>query len=261
MEEKLNEFMVKINERLDHFQRQIDRSGHYGDNFQRHGSNNKTWQERPIDDRNYVAAGSALQSASGPVADVQGEYAALRDSLSSIKVPAELKLNESRQGIKRSDQPVFNILTKCSRYNETIIKLLSTITPEAPVTQEKLDQWFLACNAQCKYLQDEYASIVVSGQFDPSTARIFRALQKNTTGLGPDSLNTLRSAAALSAATNNHQRGTNTQSNPSRGRGGRGNYFRQDYQRDAFRPFAQRSFPNRRYQREDNSGGMNDVSE
>ena len=103
------------------------------------------------------------------------------------------------QGIQRQDQPVFNVLCKCSRYNETLVKLLSTIEPGSSVTQETLDQLFLIAQAQGRYLQEEYAALIVNGQFDKRTSKLFLALQKNTSRHNPSSLDTLRSAASLAA--------------------------------------------------------------
>ena len=40
----------------------------------------------------------------------------------------------------------------------------------------------------------------MNGQFDASTAKIFKSLQKNTSGFDQDSLETLRAAATLLAA-------------------------------------------------------------
>ncbi|KAH3726514.1 hypothetical protein DPMN_052381 [Dreissena polymorpha] len=118
--------------------------------------------------------------------DIQGEFSALKNSLSRVRLTAELKLNESRQGVRRSDQPVLNIL-KCSRYSETSAKLLATLEPGQPLTQDTLDRLFLISHAQCKYMKDEYAAVLVNSQFDNSTSKLFRALQKNTSGLNAES--------------------------------------------------------------------------
>ncbi|KAH3860993.1 hypothetical protein DPMN_023919, partial [Dreissena polymorpha] len=91
-----------------------------------------------------------------------------------------LKLNESHQ-------PVLNILTKCSRYGETSAKLLATLEPGQHLTQDTLDKLFLISHAQCKYLQDEYAAVLLNSQFDNSTSRLFRAVQKNTSWLNAES--------------------------------------------------------------------------
>ena len=71
-------------------------------------------------------------------------------------------------------------------------------------------------------MQDEYAALIVNGQFDNKTSKLFRALQKNTSGLNPSSLDTLRSAAFLAAVSKPPQ-ASRYGSYSARGRG-RGNY-------------------------------------
>ncbi|KAH3788977.1 hypothetical protein DPMN_167143 [Dreissena polymorpha] len=178
--------------------------------------------------------------------DNQGKFSALKDSLSRVSLPAELKLNESRQGIRRSDQPVLNILKQCSRYSETSAKLLATLEPGQPLTHDTLDKLFLVAHAQCKYLQDEYAAVLVYSQFDNSTSRLFRALKKNTSGLNAKSLETLRSAATLAAASR-QQRGINSSNQTAKGRGRR--YGQRSG--DVFSGMSHRGFPQNR--RKDNS--------
>lgn len=51
-----------------------------------------------------------------------------------------------------------------------------------------------------QYLQDEYASILVNSHFDSTTSKLFRTMKKNTFGLNASSLETIQSAASLSAA-------------------------------------------------------------
>jgi len=181
------------------------------------------------------------------IQDIQGEFQSIRDALSRVKLPAELKLNDySRQGIRRNDQPLLNVISKCGRFNETFIKLLTTIDPGSKISQQTLDQLFVIAHAQCKYLQDEYASLIVSNQFDNNTSRLFRTLQRNTSGLNPASLETLRSAAAISAASREPSRDSHSNRGYSHfnrggfGRGRRG-YYRPT--QDVFNRFANRPFP------------------
>jgi len=240
MEEEFQRFMDSVSKKLDSFDRRIQEGIEC---VQRDTLNSRSSPAlADLSDQtqrsSHVAPGTACATGTS---DIQGDFAALRDSLSRIKLPAELKLNESRQGIRRSDQPVLNILTKCSRYSETSARLLSTIEPGQPVTQETLDSLFLISHAQSKYLQDEYAALVVNSQFDNSTSRLFRALQKNTSGLNTDSLETLRSAATLAAASR-QPRGNDRGRGSGRSRGS-----------DVFSRFSQRGFPQRRYNRDDNS--------
>ena len=168
-----------------------------------------------------------------------------------------MKLNDSRQGIKRTDQPLMNALAKCGRYCETGIKLLCSLEAGTELKQETLDNLFLIQYAQIKYLQEEYAALLVNGQFDASTAKIFRSLQKNTSGFDQDSLETLRAAATLSAAWrptggSTEDRFTARRGFPGTGRGRqRGSYNGRTQDRDVFQSFANRQFP-RRPAREDN---------
>ncbi|KAH3704780.1 hypothetical protein DPMN_079841 [Dreissena polymorpha] len=138
----------------------------------------------------FVARWTGISTASGTLpTDIQGEFSALKDSLS-----------------------------QCSRYSETSAKLQATLEPGQPLTQDTLDKLFLISHAQCKYLQDEYAAVLVNSQFDNSTSKLFLALQKNTSGLNAESLETLRSAATLATASR-PQRGGYYRNQPARGRG------------------------------------------
>lgn len=186
--------------------------------------------------------------AAGVGSDTQGEFQTLKDSLSRLKLPSELKLNESRQGIQRADQAVYHVLTRCARYSETSLKLLSTIEPGTIITAETLEQFFLINQAQIQYLQDEYASILVNSQFDTTTSKLFRALQKNTSGLNASALETLRSAASLSAAAkppaSTASRQYSTYNNRGQYRGGSRGGYRSGP--DTFDRFSRRQFPTKR---------------
>ena len=197
---------------------------------------------------------AATAGASAPGAsDVQGEFKALQDSLSRVKLPSNLRLNEGRQGIRRSDQPLLNVITRCARYTEAILKLLSS-TDE----QVDLDAVNFAAYSQIKYLQDEYAALVVNNTFDPTTSRLFRAMQRNTTGLSSDAQETLKQAASLAAVSrptreaggytnNSNNTGYNNFGGFYRGRG-RGNRGSRGRGRpDIFHGFSSSSpFPPRR---------------
>jgi hypothetical protein len=252
LENKFDEFMSSFDNRLRNIEKGL--------------SETRFAQERRSEDSIPPALGLVgasnppfLSSATGATSnqpDLQAEFQSLKDSLSKVKIPAELRLNDSRQGIKRSDQPLLNVIVKCGRYCETGIKLLGTLEAGSSLDQETLDNLFLIHHAQVKYLQEEFAALLVNGQFDTSTAKIFRSLQRNTSGFDQTSLETLRSAATLAAAGRSSgsgdERGRRGQSYfYGRGRG-RGSFsYRQD--RDVFQSFANRQFPNRRQPREDNS--------
>jgi hypothetical protein len=81
---------------------------------------------------------------------------------------------------------------------------------------DKLTQLVRAQQAQIKYLQDEYANLIVQGKFDKQTSQTFRALQKHTSGLNSQALHNLRLATAVSGVAGN---GNTTTVNAGIGRG------------------------------------------
>lgn len=58
--------------------------------------------------------------------DIRSEFGAIKDALTKIKLPADLRLCDSRQGIRRSAETTYNILSRCARYAETSNCLLSS---------------------------------------------------------------------------------------------------------------------------------------
>ena len=145
----------------------------------------------------------------GASRDIQGEFAAIRDSLQRVKLPSDIRLNDSnKQGVRRQDHPTANILIKCARYIETLFKILSQCSIESSQApqdlKESLDTLFTVCLANIRYIQEEYASIIVQGTFDHVTTKMFKSLQKNNSVFSPQQVEILQNAASISAAASHH---------------------------------------------------------
>lgn len=65
--------------------------------------------------------------------DVQAEFAMIKDALSKMKMPANLELNEQKQGFKRAGQQALQILSRSGQYVGTSLKLLMTPSPPKEV--------------------------------------------------------------------------------------------------------------------------------
>ena len=153
--------------------------------------------------------GPGVPAAESPVvSDLQERYGAIRSSVEKVTLPNCYKLHDSRTGIKREDQPVFNVLSKCGRYVETIVKLLSEVDEDKPLDLEPITT---VLRANIEYLQDEYSALLVKGKFDSNTANLFRALSRGNSGFTQRNLENVRVAAELSSI---HSR-YNTPSRPS----------------------------------------------
>lgn len=171
--------------------------------------------------------------------DIQGEFLTIKDSVNNIRLPTDLKVSDTKQGIKREDQAHSAVVNKCARFAETTLKLMWKIDSADNMTQEYMHQLYLIQLAQIRYLQEEHAGLIVQGQFDRDTARLYKALQKNSSGLTPESVTTLQHAAAITASV----RQTQPQRGNTRGRA----YFRGNPRfRNNYSSFSNRDIPFRR---------------
>ena len=187
-------------------------------------------------------------STSSDIAEgsIQEEFQTIKDSLQKVKLPADQKLNDSRVGINRAEQPLYNVVSKCGRYIETAIKWVGIQEP-GKVSQEDLVTLHNILLANLRYLQSEYQALLVQSQFDKDTSRFFRSLQKDNNNFSETALRNLRAAVEVSslrgrpaAADRGFYRG-----NSPRGRGFyRGNSprnFNTNYRSDPFNHLSQRN--------------------
>ena len=103
---------------------------------------------------------TSLGPADCTIEDIQSEFSVIKDTLTKVRLPADLRLCDSRQGIWQADQTTYNILSRCGHYAETTIKLLSSVN-EGNIDKESVQQLFSIQLAQIRYLQEEYLALGV----------------------------------------------------------------------------------------------------
>jgi len=145
--------------------------------------------------------------------NVQQEFIVIKDSLARVKLPNDLKVNDTFRGVARKDQPRSTVVSKCARYGETLIKLLSALDPENVGEGDIQDLTTIAV-AQIRYLQEEHALMLVNSNFGDNVEKIYRTFRTNTSAFSPDAISSLEAAVSMA----NHMPDTN-----SRGRGNWGN--------------------------------------
>ena len=183
--------------------------------------------------------------------DLQSSFQTVKDSLQRIRLPSDQRLQDSRAGIKRADQPLYNVVAKCGRYVETGLKILQQFEDPAESRPQDIQDLYCVMVAHIRYLQDEYSSLLVNSTVNSDTARIFRSFRRNTSGFDRQAIADLRDAAAIVSAARDS--GQQTQSNRGfRGgryswRGGAGRGYRGGFrQSDAYQGmYNQRQFPGR----------------
>ena len=176
----------------------------FGDSSQRHGQHHGG-APLPGATLSTGASGSLGTAGNIPQAGavarvdntVQDEYQSIKDKVSSVKIPQELRVGTSKTGIKREDQNTANIIANCAKYVETTLKLLWNLDEEA--SQDELLEIFNVQKAQIDYLRQEHSSLVVAGQFGAKTSQLFKNLSRGTTNLDDKQLDTLLKAVQITS--------------------------------------------------------------
>ena len=178
------------------------------------------------------------------VGDASTEYVSVRNKHSTVKLPQELTLPDSgKTGIKRTDQPMMNVISKSAKHIETAFKVLKSA--DDTNTGQTFEDLFTVLYALMQFLQEEQASLVVNSTFDPTVGRFFRALQRGGS-FTPAAIDNLRSAASIAAMYRP------SASSTQRGRGRGSSFFNQRGRGDIFHNASSRQFHGRS-QRDNNT--------
>ena len=141
---------------------------------------------------------SSVATAESFSPDVQGEFQNIKDTVQKTNLSPEFRLNDAgnRSGIKRQDQVWANCIARSARYVETSIKLLSNTNTDH-VRATDIENLFVVQLAHIKFLQEEFQSVLVKGLFDENTGKVFRSLQKNTSPLSQEAVQTLKNTTQI----------------------------------------------------------------
>ena len=209
--ERIKSDVSSLTDRIKNIESKDIENGFYGRNFaslEAAGRRSET-ENFTSAHLNSTAAASGLQAVK---TDFQSEFVAIKDSVSKVKLPAEYKLNDNRFAVDKKDNIAYNILSKCARYSETTIKLLQEFpdVEEGSDTERSLEKLLTVEIAQQRYLQEQYASLVVQKDFGQHTAKVFRSLQSNSSAFPQASIETLKSAVQLTSSSGNNGHNNNS---------------------------------------------------
>ena len=162
---------------------------------------------------------------------VQAKYQVVRDSLQRQKLPSDVYLSATKTGISAQSKEVANILSNVAKYGETALKVADVLSEKSSLDEVKaeLEDLVVVLLAQTRYIQEEYAGLVVQGTFGTRTQKVFRSLQKHTSAFTPSVLEQVKTAAQLATladpADRPSGRGDFHQRNNRNYPGTRGGYF------------------------------------
>ena len=198
-----------------------------------------------------TASASKKDCTVSKTVDFQAEFAIVRDSVSRLKLPVDLKFNPNSVGINREDKGAYSILRQSASYVETTLKIVQLLQLGQYPISEAINDLQIVNTAHIKCLKEEHATILVQGKFSKETAGMFKALRKEGNSFSQDTLDTLQIAANLTRDSGRQDssrgRGFNRgRSRPWRGRGyfnnrdGRDNH---QFNRDVYSKFVNQEVP------------------
>ena len=132
--------------------------------------------------------------------DLKWEYEALRDTVSRLKLPADYRMNDSKSGISSKDKEQAAILVRSGKYIETGLKLMGEVQKnwnQREMVAELLDGVLLSLTAHMRYIQEEHGSLYVGGQYGMQTKNIYRTMQRCTSNLTSEDIETLKTAVSI----------------------------------------------------------------
>jgi hypothetical protein len=71
-----------------------------------------------------VPGPTACGAAGNTHLHVQAQYQTIKDSIQNVKLPTDLMVFDNKSGLRREDQQLAGVVSKCARYGETALKLL-----------------------------------------------------------------------------------------------------------------------------------------
>ena len=158
-----------------------------------------------------VGPGPNLGTAANVTDDlsaIQEHFNSIKSSVERVVLPPNLKLHDARTGVKKEDQTTLNVLSRCGRYIETALKVLSQVDEDSGSVD--LTPLVVTLLANIRYLQDEYAALLVKGRFDNPTAQLFRSLQRHNSGFDSQNIQNVRVAAELASIGRSNNRNADT---------------------------------------------------
>ena len=177
--------------------------------------------------------------------NAQEEFQVIKDALQRVKLPSELKVDDTRQGIQRRDQGRVNVISKCARYAETTLKLLSTLQADN-ISEADLRDLSTIAEAQVRYLQEEQSLALVTSTFGDSVERLYKGFKKRDVDV-----EALRASVLLSNQMDRRPRGRGRGGYQQFGRGSsRGRFSQQDSFSNMYTGQAQGRFPSNRFNRD-----------
>ena len=132
--------------------------------------------------------------------DFHAQYEVIKNPVSRIILEPDFILNENRSGITSDDREQAAIISRSAQFVETELKLMQELQVcffDEQKLASVLDQLHTTQKAHMRYLQEEYSSLQVAGQFGPQTRSVFKSLRKQTSTYTTSFIDDIKTAVSV----------------------------------------------------------------
>ena len=128
-------------------------------------------------------------------------FDAVRNSVNRVVLEEDWTAPDSRSSIAASDRELAAILARSGKFVETELKLMKEIQSvyhDKMRVAEYMDQLHVTQKAHMRYIQEEYNSLQLGGQFGSQTKSVFKQIRRNITVYMPAFVDDIKAALAVS---------------------------------------------------------------
>lgn len=131
------------------------------------------------------ASAAGIDDSATSSDSIQREYEILKNSLTRVRLPSELTVFDSKQGISKNCQTAVGVVSKCARYAECALKQLAVIQTKGTrnIEPEDFEALVSIHRAQIDFLQSKYTSLLIKSNFDENTHKFYEFLDKSNSAL------------------------------------------------------------------------------
>ena len=171
--------------------------------------------------------------------DYKARFESIRSSVSKTILDSDWSFSDSKAGIASSDRELAAVISRSAKYVETELKLMQEVQKvfdQEDKVAECMDQLHSVQKAHMRYLQEEFNSLQVGGQYGAQAKSVFKAISRNTSVYTPAFIDDIKTVLNITG---------NSQPQQQQQRG-RGNSFRPRFQSSRFphnTQFRPRRFP------------------
>ena len=145
------------------------------------------------------------KSHTPPQSDYKAQYEAIRSAVGRVILDPDWMLTDSKTGISSTDRELAAIVARSAKHVETELKLmqeLQSVFGDNTKVADLMDQLHIVQKAHIRYLQEEYSSLQIAGQYGQQAKSVFKSIRRSTILYTPAFVDDIKTVLSVTGAGN-----------------------------------------------------------